>query len=153
MLKLSSSNYYFYPVKGQARDDDGNNEPFSFTAKFKRIDAEKIEEIMKGQSRYASLIKAGLSTEEVCSEYFEKGIPVKTVDIARHVWTGWKSNGEVVDGDGEEIAYTEELRDEYLRRNGVPQAITQAWADSIDVATKEPKGAASKNSKGRPITG
>jgi hypothetical protein len=133
MLKLSRSDSYSYPVKGTAVDDDGGRLAFSFTAKFRRVDSDLYENILRASSRYKSLIQAGASIaglEEECSATDDRqAVPFTLYGIAQFVWVGWVDG--VVDEDGDPLEYTDELRDLYLKRQGVPEAILEAWFESV----------------------
>ena len=155
MLKLGSSTHYYFPVSGSARDEDGGIYNFSFTAKFRRIPAETTEAIVAAISEYAKALEHGLGTEFLEEKYGaeRKNIPFTTVDVARYVWDGWKDDGSVVDDDDNPMVYTEEKRDKYLARQGMPAAICSAWMESINTKTGKPEGAKTKNSERRGFTG
>lgn len=150
MLKLSRSDSYSYPVKGSAIDDDGERYNFSFTAKFKRVNSDMHEEIAAAASRYSNLFKSGLSIagleQECAATDHRPAIPFKLNDIAKFVWVGWADDGQVVDDDGNPVQFTEELRDEYLKRLGVPEAILNAYFESVG-PKGDLSGARAKNLK------
>lgn len=150
MLKLSRSDSYSYPVKGSAIDDDGERCNFSFTAKFKRVDSDMYEAIIRATNRYKKHIESGLAItsleEEHAATEARPAVPFTMYDVARFVWVGWVDDGQVLDDDGSAVQFTEELRDQYLKRQGVPQAVLDAWFESVG-PKGDLSGARAKNSK------
>jgi hypothetical protein len=147
MFKIGDSDSYDWLVKGRsAAETGGGFLEFSFTGRFKRIDADVVERIIVSQNRYAHLLKNGLTDDALKEENMEDDrivIPWRQADVARFVLVGW--GDEVQDSDGNSIDFSLSILNEMLKRSGVGQAICEAWMASLDFDSKKPKPAARKN--------
>jgi len=116
VLKQSSS--YTWPVSVKLPADGGKFEKQTFDAQFKRLPQGRINEI---QVDVQTRIKASERNETL-----ESGISDQS--IADELLVGWSG---VVDGDGDEILFSEELKEQLLDISTVASAIIVAYFDSL----------------------
>jgi len=109
------------------------NESYSFTAEFAFLDQERIDYLLVASAKRAALLQRGEDDPEL------EGINHRT--IAAEVLVGWSG---VTDDDGEPLDFTAASADEFLRIQGVANAVCDAWAESLEGArrgnSKAPRG-------------
>ena len=115
---LKQSNSYTWPVSVKLPADGGKFEKQTFDAQFKRLPQGRINEI---QVDVQTRIKASERNETL-----EGGISDQS--IADELLVGWSG---VVDGDGDEILFSEELKEQLLDISTVASAIIVAYFDSL----------------------
>lgn len=116
VLKQSSS--YSWPVSVKLPADGGKFEKQTFDAQFKRLPQARINEI---QVDVQTRIKAAERNEPL-----EGGISDQS--IADELLVGWSG---VVDSDGDEVLFSEALKEQLLDIPTVAAAIIVAYFDSL----------------------
>jgi hypothetical protein len=115
---LKQSATYVWPVTFRVPTDGGKYEKQSFDAEFKRLPQSRINEI---QAEVQARLKAA-----------EKGEPFETdisdISIADEVLAGWAG---VVDGDGDEVPFSEAGKAELLNVPGLAGSIIEAYFESV----------------------
>jgi len=106
MFVISQSNSYKWPVSVEFPVDGGKTEKQSFDGEFKRLSQTRIEEIRKQ-------IEDGNITDR---------------DFSREVLIGWTG---IVDGNKEEVPFTESARDALLDVPLVSSAVVMAFMNSL----------------------
>lgn len=112
MFKLAQSNSYKWSVKVELPVDGGKFEKATFDAEFKRLSQTRITE---------------LRTQMEQPGYNE-------LDLAKEVLIGWAG---VVDGDGNEIPFSEGNRDQLLDIPMVAVAIGMSFFESLSGAKRK----------------
>jgi hypothetical protein len=116
VLKQSSS--YTWPVSVKLPADGGKFEKQTFDAEFKRLPQARINEI---QVEVQARIKAAERNESVDGNISDQS-------IANELLVGWSG---VVDGDGDEILFSEAIKEQLLDIPTVAAAIIIAYFDSL----------------------
>lgn len=112
MFKLAQSTSYKWSVKVELPVDGGKFEKATFDAEFKRLSQSRINE---------------LRTQMEAPGYTE-------TDLAKEVLIGWSG---VVDGDGNEIPFSEGNRDKLLDVPMVAVAIGMSFFESLAGAKRK----------------
>ena len=115
---LKQSNSYTWPVSVKLPADGGKFEKQTFDAQFKRLPQGRINEI---QVDVQTRIKASERNETLEGSISDQS-------IADELLVGWSG---VVDGDGDEILFSEELKEQLLDISTVASAIIVAYFDSL----------------------
>lgn len=112
MFKLAQSTSYKWSVKVELPVDGGKFEKATFDAEFKRLSQSRINE---------------LRTQMEAPRYTE-------TELAKEVLIGWSG---VVDGDGNEIPFSEGNRDKLLDVPMVAVAIGMSFFESLAGAKRK----------------
>lgn len=115
---LKQSATYSWPVTFRMPTDGGKYEKQSFDAEFKRLPQSRINEI---QLEVQARIKAAERGESWDGD-------VSDMSIANEVLAGWVG---VVDGDGDEVAFSEACKAELLNVPGLAGSIIEAYFESV----------------------
>ena len=113
MFVITQSETYSWPVEVKVPIDNGRFETQKFDAVFKRVSQSRLQEITK-QSDTDS--------------------PVSDIDFAREVLRGWKG---ITDANGEDVPYSETMRDELLNIPRVAYSIVIAFNESLSGAKRK----------------
>lgn len=106
MFKIGLSDNYRWPVKVVVPTDDGKTLTQDFTAVFKRITQTQVEAFT------ADLIAAKITDK----------------DIVKQVLIGWQN---IVDDNGNQVPFSETLRDQILDGAGIATQIGAIFLDSF----------------------
>ena len=115
-FKLSTASSYPWPVAGELAGTR-----YSFTGQFAFLDQERIDYLLVASAKRAALLKRGEDDPDLA------GVTARA--IAAEVLVGWSG---VTDDDGEPIEFTAAAADKFLRIQGVANAITEAWGESLE---------------------
>jgi hypothetical protein len=115
---LKQSATYVWPVTFRMPTDGGKYEKQSFDAEFKRLPQSRINEVQVE-------VQARLKAAER-GEAFETDI--SDISIADEVLMGWAG---VVDGDGDEVPFSETAKAELLNVPGLAGSIIEAYFESV----------------------
>lgn len=115
---LKQSATYSWPVTFRMPTDGGKYEKQSFDAEFKRLPQSRINEI---QLEVQTRLKAA-ERGEPCE------VDISDMSIADEVLAGWSG---VVDGDGDEVAFSESCKAELLNVPGLAGSIIEAYFESV----------------------
>ena len=116
VLKQSTS--YSWPVSFKLPTDGGKFEKQTFDAEFKRLPQARINEI---QIEVQARIKAAERNESITDSISDQS-------IAEELLVGWSG---VVDGDGDEVPFSEVNKQQLLAVATVASAIIVAYFDSL----------------------
>ena len=116
VLKQSTS--YSWPVSFKLPTDGGKFEKQTFDAEFKRLPQARINEI---QIEVQARIKAAERNESITDAISDQS-------IAEELLVGWSG---VVDGDGDEVPFSEVNKQQLLAVATVASAIIVAYFDSL----------------------
>ncbi len=106
MFIISQSDSYSWPVSVDVPTDGGKQSKQTFDGTFKRLPQSRVLDIRT---------QAGADQ-------------VNDVDIAREVLIGWAG---ITDAQGDDVPFSEGMRDRLLDVTGVASAIVRAWMESI----------------------
>jgi hypothetical protein len=115
---LKQSATYVWPVTFRMPTDGGKYEKQTFDAEFKRLPQSRINEI---QTEVQARLKAAER-----GEAFESDI--SDISIADEVLMGWAG---VVDGDGDDVPFSETAKAELLNVPGLAGSIIEAYFESV----------------------
>ena len=115
---LNQSQSYSWPVSIKLPADGGKREKSSFDAVFKRLPQSRINEI---QQLVQQRVKAAESGEEL-----DNGITDQ--NIADEILVGWSG---IVDGDGDEVPYSEAVKAQLLDVPMLASALIEAYFASL----------------------
>lgn len=107
-FKLVKRNKLPVRVKGSIKDDDGRSVPFEFTLNCIRLSQEEINAALKDK-------------EET------------VVAFVQRIATGWE---QVLDEQGEALAFTEANLAEVLKQPGLASVCSQAYLGSVGAVAK-----------------
>jgi len=116
VLKQSSS--YSWPVSFKLPTDGGKFEKQTFDAEFKRLPQARINEI---QIEVQARIKAAERNESITDSISDQS-------IAEELLVGWSG---VVDGDGDEVPFSEVNKQQLLAVATLASAIIVSYFDSL----------------------
>lgn len=112
MFVISKKDSYFWPVTVQTPADGGTFKREKFDAELKFLSQTRIEEIKK----------------QIAEDR------ITDVELAREVWIGWKG---INDSDGNDILYSESMRDKLLDQALVATAVVTALIESLAGARRK----------------
>jgi len=115
---LSQSQSYSWPVVIRLPADGGKREKASFDAVFKRLPQSRINEI---QQQVQQRMRAAEQGEDL-----DNGVTDQS--IADEILMGWSG---IVDGDGDEVPYSEGAKAELLDVPMVAGALIGAYFESL----------------------
>jgi hypothetical protein len=112
MFKIVQPDSYSWGITVEFPVDGGRVEKQTFDGVFKRLTQSRLAEI-----------QAAITKDEM-----------RDVDLAREVLVGWKG---VVDGDGDEVPFSESARDQLLDIPLVASSIVIAFMNSLTGAKRK----------------
>lgn len=115
---LNQSESYSWPVSIKLPADGGKREKSNFDAVFKRLPQTRINEI---QQLVQQRVKAAESGEEL-----DNGVTDQS--IASEILVGWSG---VVDGDGDDVPYSEAIKAQLLDVPMMAGALIEAYFASL----------------------
>lgn len=115
---LKQSATYVWPVTFRMPTDGGKYEKQSFDAEFKRLPQSRINEV---QAEVQARLKAAERGEP-------SDVDITDISIADEVLMGWAG---VVDGDGDEVPFSETAKTELLNVPGLAGSIIEAYFESV----------------------
>lgn len=112
MFKLNLSETYFWPVNFELPGESGQFEKHNFEAQFRRLPQSRIDELR-------DQVQEGKIADKA---------------IAVEVLAGWR---DVVDGEGNNVGYSNVMRDRLLEVPGLATAIVLSYTDSLNGARRK----------------
>lgn len=114
-FKIVQSATYKWPVKITLALDNGKRCTDTFTAEFKRLPQDRINEIVKEvrRSEYDRDLDETINDQDAC----------------REIMVGWS---DVVDDDGEAVPFSTDALNELLNIPTVASQIVTHWFGSLD---------------------
>lgn len=111
MFKITQKPTYFWPVKVRLPADGGQFDEQTFDAQFRRLPQAEIDAMRAD-------VLAGNASD---------------IPLARRLLVGWKG---VQDADGQDVPFSETLRDQVLDIPGVATAVVVSFVDSLSGARR-----------------
>lgn len=126
----------------------GETEDLKFTAKFNRMDQDKVNKLSQDILEWEE-IKNAVKAGRLLPEALKSG-GVTSVDIADQILGGWGE--DVLDANGDPLEYSEQEKQKVIRVEGVADAVVGAWikVKGLD-GDSEGKSPTSKPSRGNGI--
>ena len=118
-FKIVQSASYKWPVKITLPLDNGKRETSTFTAEFKRLPQQRINEIIR------EIKRTGYDHDEDT---------INDIDAARELIVGWS---DVLDDDGEEMPFSDSALGDLLNIPTVAAQIVTAWFGSQETAKRK----------------
>ena len=115
---LNQSDNYSWPVSIRLPADGGKREKQTFEAVFKRLPQSRINEIQAEVQRRVKATEAGEELKDGISD----------ISLADEILVGWTG---VVDGDGEEVAFSKAMKAQLLDVPMLASAIIEAYFESL----------------------
>lgn len=112
MFKIVQNATYTWPVMLELPTDGGKTEKQTFDAEFKRLTQTRVDEIRSA---------------------VERG-EMRDSELAREAMVGWSG---IVDGDGEQVQFSEKSRDQLLDIPQVSGAVVTALLGSMSGAKRK----------------
>lgn len=121
VIDLSGS--YRWPVAVDV-PEDGRHKTMKFDGEFKRLPQDRINELYAAMQARLVAMRAGESTADLIDDK----------EIAGEVLIGWSG---ILDGDGEEVRYSEAVKAKLLNVPLVAASIVTAWGESVRGAKRK----------------
>jgi len=102
----------------------GDTEDLKFTAKFNRMDQDKVNKLSQEILEWEE-IKNAVKAGRLLPEALKGGGGVTSVDIADQILGGWGE--DVLDANGNPLEYNEQEKQKAIRVEGVADAVVGAW--------------------------
>ena len=115
VLDLSDS--YSWPVTVEV-PEDGRHRTMKFDGEFARLDQDRINEIHAAMQARLVAMQSGEDDVELIDDQ----------GIASEVLVGWAG---ILDGDGNEVVYSEAVKAKLLKVSAVAAAVVRAWGESL----------------------
>lgn len=104
--------------------EDGRHKVMKFDGEFRRLAQDRINELYAAMQARLVAMQAGESTADLIDDR----------DIADEVLIGWAG---ILDGDGEEVPYSEAIKAKLLNVPKVAASIVTAWGESLQGAKRK----------------
>lgn len=121
VIDLSGS--YRWPVAVDV-PEDGRHKTMKFDGEFKRLPQDRINELYAAMQARLVAMQAGESTADLIDDK----------EIATEVLIGWSG---ILDGDGEEVPYSEAVKVKLLNVPLVAASIVTAWGEAVRGAKRK----------------
>ncbi len=129
-LYLERKDTYLWPVTVTEAQDGGKFRKHTFEAELKRVSQTRREELGRIMMLQQARIKAGRVEEEDADG---KMVPIEILtprQIADELWVGWRKVKDREGEGGEDVPFSEAIKQQLLDREGVADAIIDAWNES-----------------------
>jgi hypothetical protein len=125
---LDQNPWYRWPV-GFDIPIDGKWKRESFDGHFARVGQDRVNTLVEAAQRRVALLQRGETDPDVDG--------MTEIAIADEILVGWDG---IVDGDGQEVPFSEAMKARLLKVEGVATAIITAWAESLQGSKKRTSG-------------
>jgi len=129
-LFLERKDSFFWPATVTEAVDGGKHRKHTFEAELKRVSQTRREELGRIMMLQQARIKAGRVEEEDADG---KMVPIEILtprQMADELWVGWRKVKDREGEGGEDVPFSEAIKQQLLDREGVADAIIDAWNES-----------------------
>jgi hypothetical protein len=104
--------------------EDGRHKIMKFDAEFQRLPQDRVNELYAAMQDRLVAMQAGESTADLIDDQ----------TIADEVLVGWAG---ILDGQGDEIPYSQAIKTKLLNVQAVAAAVVTAWGESLRGAKRK----------------